>query len=112
MKKIGIIGCGYWGKILQKNLKDISNIEFISKSKKEYFSKLKNVDWVFIATPDQTHYTIVKECLNQNVNIFCEKPLTLTYRESKDLYELANKKRFKLYCDDVFNYRKENNAKS
>ena len=108
MKKIGIIGCGYWGKILQKNLKDISNIEFISKSKKEYFSKLKNVDWVFIATPDQTHYTIVKECLNQNVNIFCEKPLTLTYRESKDLYELANKKRLKLYCDDVFNYRKEN----
>ena len=108
MKKVGIIGCGYWGKILEKNLKDISNIKFISKLKKEYLPKLKSVDWVFIATPDQTHYTIVKECLNQNVNVFCEKPLTLTYKESKNLYKLANKKKLKLYCDDVFNYRKEN----
>ena len=56
MKKVGIIGCGYWGKILKKNLKGISNIEFISKSKKEYLPRLKNVDWVFVATPDQTHY--------------------------------------------------------
>jgi hypothetical protein len=108
MKKVGIIGYGYWGKILEKNLQDISNITFISKKEQEYIPKLKNVDWVFISTPDQTHYSIVKKCLNQKVNVFCEKPLTLTYKESKILHELADKKGLKLYCDDVFNYRKEN----
>ena len=108
MKKVGIIGCGYWGKVLEKNLQNISNIKFISKKEEEYIPQLKNIDWVFIATPDQSHYSIVKKCLTQKVNVFCEKPLTLTYKESKSLYELANKKEVKLYCDDVFNYRKEN----
>ena len=91
MKKIGIIGKGYWGKILEKNLYDISNIKFIVDSKTDYIPLLKGIDWIFVATPDQTHYNIVKKCLEQNVNVFCEKPLTLTYKESKSLYKLANK---------------------
>lgn len=108
MKKVGIIGYGYWGKILEKNLQNISEIVFISKKEEEYTPQLKNIDWVFIATPDQTHYSVVKKCLNYNVNVFCEKPLTLTYKESKNLYKLSEEKKLKLYCDDVFNYRKEN----
>lgn len=108
MKKVGIIGYGYWGKILEKTLQNISEIVFISKKEEEYIPQLKNIDWVLIATPDQTHYSVVKKCLDHNVNVFCEKPLTLTYKESKNLYELAEEKKLKLYCDDVFNYRKEN----
>ena len=105
--KVGIIGCGYWGKILKDKLEDISDITFYSKNKTEYIPLLKDVEWVFIATPDQTHYNIVKQCLEANVNIFCEKPITLSYQESKELFDLADSKNLKLYSDDVFNYRKE-----
>lgn len=104
---IGIIGCGYWGKILKEKLQDISNIIFFSKNESEYIPLLKNIDWVFIATPDQTHYKIVKQCLESGVNVFCEKPITLSYQETKELFELAEIKNLKLYSDDVFNFRKE-----
>ena len=106
--KVGIIGCGYWGNILQEKLKNLSHIVFFTKHKSEYTSKIENVDWVFIATPDQTHYNIVKQCLNKGVNVFCEKPTTLSYQETKNLFDLADSKNLKLYSDDVFNFRKEN----
>ena len=106
--KVGIIGCGYWGNILQEKLKNLSHIVFFTKHKPEYTSKIENVDWVFIATPDQTHYNIVKQCLNKGVNVFCEKPTTLSYQETKNLFDLADSKNLKLYSDDVFNFRKEN----
>ena len=65
------------------------------------------MDWVFVATPDNTHYEIVKKCLWAGKNVFCEKPLTLTYEQSEKLFKLAKMRNVKLYVDDVFNYRKE-----
>lgn len=106
--KVGIIGCGYWGSILKEKLQDISDIVFFSKKESNYTPLLKDIDWVFIATPDQTHYKIAKQCLELGVNVFCEKPITLSYQETKDLFHLANSKNLKLYSDDVFNFRKEN----
>lgn len=105
--KVGIIGCGYWGKILKSKLEKISNVIFFSKIESEYTPQLKNVNWVFIATPDQTHFNIAKKCLKLGINVFCEKPLTLSYKESKELSILADNNNLKLYSDDVFNYRKE-----
>ena len=69
--------------------------------------KLDLVDWVFIATPNDTHYEIVKYCIKKGKNIFCEKPLTPTYDQSKELFKLAEKYNVKLYVNDVFNYRDE-----
>ena len=106
--KVGIIGCGYWGNTLKNKLQDISNIIFFSKKESDYIPLLKDVDWVFIATPDQTHYKIAKQCLKLNVNVFCEKPTTLSYQETKNLFDLADSKNLKLYSDDVFNFREEN----
>ena len=110
MNKIGLIGYGYWGKKLHEKIKKLSlDVEFICRSKDNYYSKLKDVDWVFVATPDNTHYEIVKKCLWAGKNVFCEKPLTPTYKQSKKLFRLAEMKNVKLYVDDVFNYRKETN---
>ena len=41
------------------------------------------------------------------MNVFCEKPLTPSYSQSKHLFELADEYKVKLYVDDVFNYRDE-----
>ena len=87
MIKIGLIGYGYWGKILLTKLKSFGEVVFISTSKDTYEDKLKDVDWVVVATPSQTHYQIVKNCLNNGVNVFCEKSLTLDYNQSLELYQ-------------------------
>ena len=103
--KVGLIGYGKWGKILHKKINKFCDVKFICTSKDDYMSQLKNVDWVIVATPDKTHYEIVKKCLWFGKNVFCEKPLTPTYEQSKKLFELAQMRNVKLYVDDVQNYR-------
>ena len=104
---VGLIGKGYWGSILKNKLEQVCTLHFICGSKDEYISKLDQVDWVFIATPNDTHYDIVKRCIESGVNVFCEKPLTPSYSQSKYLFKLADEYKVKLYVDDVFNYRDE-----
>ena len=103
--KVGLIGYGKWGKVLHDKLQKIVDVEFICTSKDNYMSKLDDVDWVVVATPDETHYEIVKKCLWFGKNVFCEKPLTPTYEQSQKLYRLAEMRNVKLYVDDIQNYR-------
>ena len=107
MISVGLIGYGYWGKILLTKLEKLSNVKFVCTSKNDYSSKLNLVEWVFVATPNETHYEIVKKCLLKHKNVFCEKPLTLNYKDSEELFKLARDSNVKLYVDDVFNYRAE-----
>ena len=106
MTNVGLIGYGKWGKILHSKLKKICNVKFICRSKDNYFSKLDEVDWVVVATPNHTHYDIVKKCINAGKNVFCEKPLTFTYEESEELFKMSESNNVKLYVDDIQNYRK------
>jgi hypothetical protein len=105
MKKIGLIGYGKWGKILYDKLKIFCDIKFICRSKDSYLDKLDQIDWVVIATPEDTHYEIVKNCLSNGKNVFCEKPLTPTYKQSCQLFDIAEQHKVKLYVDDVQNFR-------
>ena len=104
-KKIGIIGCGKWGKKVIKVLKEISIVKFICNSKSNYKLQEMDIDWIFVLTPDQTHFQIVKFFLNKKKNVFCEKPLTQSLRESKLLFKIAKKNKVKLYVDDIENYK-------
>jgi hypothetical protein len=105
MIKVGLIGFGYWGKILYQKLKDICEVVFVCDSAASFTSRLDEVDWIVIATPDDTHYDITKACLVAGKNVFCEKPLSLTYSKSKTLFELASANQLKLYVDDVERYK-------
>ena len=71
MIKTGLIGNGKWGKILRKKLLLISDLKFVCNSKDSFLEKLNDVDWVIIATPNPTHYEIVKKCLSFGKNVFC-----------------------------------------
>jgi len=104
LKKVGLIGYGKWGKTLHKKISKFCDVKFICTSKDDYIWRLENVDWVIVATPDNTHYEIVKKCLWFGKNVFCEKPLTPTHQQSKKLYKLADMKNVKLYVDDVQNW--------
>tara|TARA_R110001583_G_scaffold18703_4_gene74128 strand:+ start:4390 stop:6162 length:1773 start_codon:yes stop_codon:yes gene_type:complete len=104
--KVGLIGYGTWGKILYKKLERFCDVKFTCRSKDTYIDKLKDVDWVVISTPNGTHYDIVSDCILAGKNVFCEKPLTLSYKESEALYQMADYHDVKLYVDDVQNWRK------
>ena len=106
MTKIAIIGLGYWGQILFSKLKMIDNQCLVIK-KGEDLKKynLQEIEWVFIATPDETHYELVKKFLNFDINIFCEKPLTKSEKESKDLYNIAESRNVSIYVSDIENYK-------
>ena len=67
--KVGLIGIGKWGKILRDKLRKNSNLIFEANSKSNFKKKLNKIDWVFVATPDKTHFQIVKYLINCE-NIF------------------------------------------
>ena len=108
MVDTGLIGFGKWGKIIYEKLIKISDVKFVCNSSEDYLPLLNQVDWVVVATPNITHYDIVKSCLKRQKNVFCEKPLTLSYKQSKELYKLAKENKVHLYVDDIQNYRKTN----
>lgn len=51
---------------------------------------VESVDAVYIASPHETHYGYAKEMLKQDKHVLCEKPLALSEREARELFELAD----------------------
>lgn len=117
-EKINIIGFGYNVKkniipsILNINKNFINKI-YVRKKYKNYpftldsikkISYLKKNSWIYISTPNQSHYLLVKKCLNLGHNIICEKPLTLEASKTSELFLLAKKKNLKLFEVDMYKY--------
>ena len=118
--KIGIVGLGYWGKIILKNLKelDYSNIIVCEERKVDWtefgtkyqltknYKKLK-CDKVFVLTPASTHFEICKHFLSKGIDVFCEKPLDLDFKNCEYLFNLAKNNNCNLFVDWLFTF---NNA--
>ena len=114
--KIGIIGIGYWGKIILKNLESmgkkdliICDISLPEKSKYQNYEavndyKQLDCDCVFITTPTSTHFEISKYFLEKEIKVFCEKPLTTSTTEAEFLYEIALKNKITLFTDWIFTF--------
>jgi hypothetical protein len=100
--KIGQIGKGSFGnKILAKlnNIKDIS-IEWVCGSQDKWWEQEK-IDWVIVASPNEFHYEQVKYFLENNTNVFCEKPGTLCSKSLKELIQISKDNNLHFYIDDV-----------
>ncbi len=63
-----------------------------------------DIDIVDIATPPNIHRDIVVEAANAGKHIFCEKPLSNSYEEAKEMYEVAEENGVKHYLNH--NYRR------
>ena len=99
--KVGIVGFGNWAKKIVPIINKECEIKFISNTKIPYKNFKNKVDWIFILSNNKTHYKIAKFFLEKKINVFCEKPLTENYLQSKKLISLANKKKCKIFVSEV-----------
>jgi predicted dehydrogenase len=105
--KIGLIGCGYLGKIHAKCIKEILNVELIGvydifqeaaietaeKFNTTAYSDLQNLmencDAVDIIASTTAHSDLAKQAMRAGKHCFIEKPLTATVAEAEKLIALA-----------------------
>ena len=106
MHNFGLVGYGKWGKVLSESLNLVGKLIFISNTKKTYKNQ-KKIDYCFIATPDNTHFRIVKYFFKKNIPIFCEKPLSRNFLESKKLIKLSKKNKTQLFINHIELFKKK-----
>ncbi|WP_158653889.1 Gfo/Idh/MocA family protein [Helicobacter cetorum] len=125
MKKVALLGYGYWGKNLARSVIKTEFFELVGildnallareQAKKDYpcvkiYHSLeellldKEIEVILIATPANTHASLVKQCLKASKHVFVEKPLSFNYIHALKLYELAKEYRLILFCDYTFTY--------
>ena len=116
--RIGLVGTGTWSKQTYLNyfsselakLNEHNLVSIYSRTKKsiDQFNDLnvysdfvfmlekENIEVVCIVSPDDTHYSYIKECLKKNINVIVEKPLVTSLGESNKIKELLNKSKSKI----------------
>ncbi len=122
--KIGVVGCGYWGPNMVRNLSQNMNVSEVAccdlneerlKQMKQLFHKTtttanykdllnSDIDAVVIATPVATHYKLAKEFLEKGKHVLVEKPITNNSTEALELAQIAEKAGRTLMVDHTFEY--------
>ena len=104
--KVGQIGKGIFGNKILSKLKNIPNvsIEWVYGSKDKWWESTDDLDWVVIASPNEFHYEQAKHFLKKGVNVFCEKPATLSTHSLLELISLSELNDTFFYVDDVLIY--------
>jgi scyllo-inositol 2-dehydrogenase (NADP+) len=81
--------CDTFG-VLLKGLNDFIGLQTYASFEKMLDNE--KLDAVLIATPSRFHGPMVRQALNNDLHVFCEKPFCLDIDEGKALAELAKKK--------------------
>lgn len=123
MIKVGVIGYGYWGPNIVRNLQGLEStraemvcdkspsalararkaypgIRAVSDPREILFSP--DIDAVAVITPVWTHYELAKTALENGKHVFIEKPFTSTAAQAEHLIELAARKRLTIMVDHTF----------
>ena len=110
---VGVVGCG---RISQKHFPALCELENVkvkyacdlikekAEAVKEKFKKIdivttdykdilndKEVDVVYVLTPNFAHYTVAMDALKAGKHVFCEKPITVSYAKSLEMAEETKK---------------------
>ena len=120
---IGLIGLGYWGKNILRNLVELGALRLacdmngavIEERRKTYpdASYTTSVDEVLqdegvkavvIASSAATHHDLVKKALEAGRDVMVEKPLSLTAAEGEELIDLAARSERILMVGHILQY--------
>ena len=120
---VGVIGYGYWGPNVVRNLRGLENCQLIAISDKNPVALRRagkiytgvelttdpselltspKIDVVAVVTPVWTHFELAKAALQNGKHVFVEKPFTSTARQAEELIELAERNRLKIMVDHTF----------
>lgn len=125
MVDFGLIGVGYWGPNLARNLSGLENgrlawvcdarAEVLARAAVSYPSasttnnidellRAPDLDAVVVATPAGTHFEIASRCLRGGKHVLVEKPLAMSSAECDELIRLAEDADLKLMVGHTFLY--------
>ncbi len=117
--KVGVIGTGHLGKLHIKMFKQIDSCElagiydidfqaakdagdeFNIKAYESLDGLLDEVNAVSIVATTSAHHELAIKCLNKNIHVFVEKPITATINEAEEIVELAGLKNLKLQVGHI-----------
>lgn len=123
--KCAVVGCGYWGPNLIRNLQELPSAELAilcdrdearlktmlarcpgAKGTSRFEDVLEDatIEAVILATPAETHASMVDAALRAGKNTFVEKPLALTRADCYDLIETAKETGRTLMVGHTFLY--------
>jgi predicted dehydrogenase len=120
----GVIGYGYWGPNLVRNFVEISSsgVVAVADLREERRAHIKacypqatvtsdyrdffamQLHAAVVATPPPSHFSIAKDCLQHDLHVFVEKPLTLSTRDAEELIEIAKARGLVLMVGHTFEY--------
>jgi predicted dehydrogenase len=120
---MGVVGYGYWGPNIVRNLRSIEGCQVagvcdqspaaVRRIKQAHpdlnvttncseLLESKEIDAVAVVTPVCTHFDLAKAALQNGKHVFVEKPFTATVRQAEELVELAERKNLKIMVDHTF----------
>ena len=65
------------------------------------------IDAVYIPLPPALHYKWAKKALENGKHVLVEKPATISYNDTKELLEIANKNSLAIHENYMFNFHKQ-----
>ena len=123
MLRVGVIGYGYWGPNIVRNLHGQKNAQVtmvcdqntaaLGRARKAYpglemvsdpleIVCSPHVDAVAVVTPVCAHYDLARLALEHGKHVFIEKPFTATSEQAEELIELAARKKLTIMVDHTF----------
>lgn len=88
---IGIYGVASGHFSSAKKFSEEFSIKHVYESYQMMFED-NNIDIVYIATPHNSHYEIMKDALLHNKHVFCEKAITLNSTELNECVQIAKER--------------------
>ncbi|MGC2172925.1 MAG: Gfo/Idh/MocA family oxidoreductase [Candidatus Sulfotelmatobacter sp.] len=123
MVKFGVVGYGYWGPNIVRNLSQLEEVEVLAVCDKSPASRRRvqrahpqvhvtadpselmsspDIDAIAVITPVWTHYELAKAALQHGKHVFVEKPFTSNTAQAEELIDLAAGKNLKIMVDHTF----------
>jgi predicted dehydrogenase len=120
----GVIGWGYWGPKIARNLDSLSHaaVTMVADTDAHRLMNMgvnqpwvqttthiedifrSEVDGIIIATPVSTHFQLARKALLHGKHVLVEKPLTTSVVEAEELVALAQKQNRILMVGHTFEY--------
>jgi predicted dehydrogenase len=119
----GVIGYGYWGPNIVRNLTSLEGSQVLAiaemspaarkRAEKSYpgiqvtpdasdVILSPKIDAIAVVTPVWTHYELAKAALENGKHVFVEKPFTSNTKQAEELINLAQKKNLRIMVDHTF----------